>query len=65
VSPNTVAVDTQQIPVRDQSSSGSNGVYDAKIIGVPRKPPSPPVFLQISKHFTAPGISHPSPELKP
>src|SRR4026208_1183434 len=31
-----------------------------------RMPPSPPVFLQISTHFTAtPGIPHPSPELKP
>ena len=31
-----------------------------------RKPPSPPVFLQISTHFTAtPGIPHPSPTLKP
>ena len=31
-----------------------------------RMPPSPPVFLQISTHFTAtPGILHPSPKLKP
>src|SRR5260221_14712386 len=31
-----------------------------------RMPPSPPVFLQISTHFTAtPGILHPSPEFKP
>ncbi len=31
-----------------------------------RMPPSPPVFLQISTHFTAtPGIPHPSPNLKP
>src|SRR4026207_493568 len=31
-----------------------------------RKPPSPPVFLRISTHFTAtPGIPLPSPELKP
>src|SRR5678810_196076 len=31
-----------------------------------RMPPSPPVFLQISTHFTAtPGIPHPSPEFKP
>src|SRR4029450_7995289 len=31
-----------------------------------RMPPSPPVFLQISTHFTAtPGIPHPSPALKP
>src|SRR3989441_1837987 len=31
-----------------------------------RKPPSPPVFLQISTHFTAtPGIPLPSPELEP
>src|ERR1043165_9079909 len=31
-----------------------------------RMPPSPPVFLQISTHFTAtPGIPHPSPKLKP
>ncbi len=30
-----------------------------------RKPPSPPVFLRISTHFTAtPGIPLPSPELK-
>src|SRR5438093_221349 len=29
-------------------------------------PPSPPVFLQISTHFTAtPGIPHPSPKLEP
>src|SRR5512138_113658 len=29
-------------------------------------PPSPPVFLQISTHFTAtPGIPHPSPGFKP
>ena len=33
---------------------------------LPRDPPSPPVFLQISTHFTAtPGIPHPSPEFKP
>src|SRR5436305_9624247 len=31
-----------------------------------RKPPSPPVSLRISTHFTAtPGIPLPSPELKP
>ena len=31
-----------------------------------RMPPSPPVFLQISTHFTAtPGIPHPSPDFKP
>ena len=31
-----------------------------------RTPPSPPVFLQISTHFTAtPGIPHPSPGFKP
>src|SRR5262250_1447300 len=31
-----------------------------------RMPPSPPVFLQISTHFTAtPGIPPPSPKLKP
>src|SRR5580765_2484454 len=31
-----------------------------------RMPPSPPVFLQISTHFTAtPGIPHSSPKLKP
>src|ERR1700754_3051596 len=31
-----------------------------------RMPPSPPVFLQISTHFTAtPGILHPSPGFKP
>src|SRR5258707_276085 len=31
-----------------------------------RMPPSPPVFLQISTHFTAtPGIPHPSPKSKP
>src|SRR5262249_61985407 len=31
-----------------------------------RMPPSPPVFLQISTHFTAtPGIPHPSPGFKP
>src|SRR5467141_4484804 len=31
-----------------------------------RMPPSPPVFLQISTHFTAtPGIPHSSPESKP
>src|SRR5206468_157178 len=31
-----------------------------------RKPPSPPVFLRISTHFTAtPGIPLPSPQLKP
>src|ERR687898_3677371 len=31
-----------------------------------RMPPSPPMFLQISTHFTAtPGIPHPSPEFKP
>src|SRR5688500_19702297 len=31
-----------------------------------RMPPSPPVFLQISTHFTAtPGILHPSPKFKP
>src|SRR6476469_1974905 len=31
-----------------------------------RMPPSPPVFLQISTHFTAtPGIPHSSPTLKP
>jgi hypothetical protein len=31
-----------------------------------RMPPSPPVFLQISTHFTAtPGIPHSSPELEP
>jgi hypothetical protein len=31
-----------------------------------RQPPSPLVFLPISKHFTAtPGIPLPSPELKP
>src|SRR5581483_11936520 len=31
-----------------------------------RMPPSPPVFLKISTHFTAtPGLPHPSPKLKP
>src|SRR5215813_12624335 len=31
-----------------------------------REPPSPPVFLLISTHFTAtPGIPHPSPKLEP
>src|SRR5512136_2151694 len=34
--------------------------------GWSRTPPSPPVFLQISTHFTAtPGIPRPSPSLKP
>src|SRR3954453_15926943 len=34
--------------------------------GWSRMPPSPPVFLQISTHFTpTPGIPHPYPKLKP